>query len=53
MLRMYKQNKVLHNNIKIQSCDSIFTKWRIKYTKNRFNNLAENYNIKLVYISEK
>ena len=38
---------------KIQSCDSIFTKWLNKYAKNRFISLTENNNMKFIYTLEK
>ena len=43
----------ISNDTKIQSCDSIFTKWLNKYAKNRFKSLTENNNMKLVYTLEK
>jgi len=44
-----KEIPVLHNDTKIQSCDSIFTKWLQKYAKNRFISLTNKNNLKLVY----
>ena len=52
MFRMFKQNQVLHNDTKIQSCDSIFTKWLQKYAKNRFKSLTDKNNLKLIYSVE-
>ncbi len=40
---------VLHNDTKIQSCESIFAKWLQKYAKNRFKSLTYKNNLKLVY----
>ena len=36
---------VLHNDTKIQSCDSILTKWLQKYAKNRFKSLTDKNNL--------
>jgi hypothetical protein len=49
MSGMFKQSTVLHNDTKIQSSDSIFTKWLQKYAKNRFISLTNKNNLKLVY----
>lgn len=47
-----KEIPVLHNDAKIQSCDSIFTKWLQKYAKNRFISLTDKNNLKLIYSVE-
>ena len=44
--------KNLHNDAKIQSCDSIFSKWLQKYAKNRFKSLTDKNNLKLIYSVE-
>ena len=47
-----KEIPVLHNDAKIQSCDSIFSKWLQKYAKNRFKSLTDKNNLKLIYSVE-